>query len=539
LGNYEIDYDTAEFTIGRKSASVSPAAASKTYGDDDPGLGGELSGFLAADGVTAVYSRVPGEAVAGSPYAISAALSPAPVLANYEISYETAEFTIEKRAASVSPTPASKTYGDDDPALTGMLEGFLPSDDVTASYSRAPGEAVAGGPYAISASLAPAEMLGNYEISYGTAEFTIGRKPASVSPAAVSKTYGDEDPVLSGELEGFLAADGVTASYSRAPGESVADGPYAISAALSPAAALGNYEIGYDTAEFTINPRPITVRANDATKVYGDVHPLFSIALSQGTLAAGDTLVGLGMPLFGFEPASPTAAGIYPIDVSGLASSNYEIGYATGDDRGELTITKRPITVKAVAQTKILGAPDPQLTYAVTSGSLVVGDGFAGSLTRDPGETVGSYEIRQGDLTLGLNYTVSFVGAKLSILFAWNGFLQPINDTAHQTGSIQSTFRLGQTIPAKFVLRNVFGTTVQQATSPTFSRSGNLGQCEIGATLETIAEILTPDGGVVYSWDGSKYHYNWSTKGLTAGEYRIYANLADGTKRYVDICLTK
>ena len=44
---------------------------------------------------------------------------------------------------------------------------------------------------------------------------------------------------------------------------------------------------------------------------------------------------------------------------------------------------------------------------------------------------------------------------------------------------------------------------------------------------------------MAYSWNGSQYHYNWSTKGLTAGEYRIYANLADGTKRYVDICLTK
>jgi hypothetical protein len=44
---------------------------------------------------------------------------------------------------------------------------------------------------------------------------------------------------------------------------------------------------------------------------------------------------------------------------------------------------------------------------------------------------------------------------------------------------------------------------------------------------------------VTYAWDGSQYHYNWSTKGLTAGEYRIYANLADGTKQYVDICLAK
>ena len=43
----------------------------------------------------------------------------------------------------------------------------------------------------------------------------------------------------------------------------------------------------------------------------------------------------------------------------------------------------------------------------------------------------------------------------------------------------------------------------------------------------------------MYKWDGAQYHYNWSTKGLTAGEYRIFANLADGTKPYVDICLTK
>jgi hypothetical protein len=79
---------------------------------------------------------------------------------------------------------------------------------------------------------------------------------------------------------------------------------------------------------------------------------------------------------------------------------------------------------------------------------------------------------------------------------------------------------------------------VQQAAAPMFSRSGNLGTCDINATSDQ-AEAVTADPGMTYSWDGSKYHYNWSTKNLTAGEYRIYANLADGTKQYVDICLTK
>ena len=53
---------------------------SKVYGSADPALTGTLSGFLPADNVTAVYSRTTGETVLGSPYPISAVLSPAGVL---------------------------------------------------------------------------------------------------------------------------------------------------------------------------------------------------------------------------------------------------------------------------------------------------------------------------------------------------------------------------------------------------------------------------------------------------------------------------
>ena len=41
----------------------------------------------------------------------------------------------------------------------------------------------------------------------------------------------------------------------------------------------------------------------------------------------------------------------------------------------------------------------------------------------------------------------------------------------------------------------------------------------------------TPGGDTAFSWDGSQYHLNWSTKGLTAGLYRVSARLADGTTR--------
>src|SRR5581483_3487802 len=109
-------------TINQRNASVTPNAASKTYGDSDPTLTGTLSGFLPADGVTATYTRTAGENVGN--YTISATLAPPGVLGNYNITYNTANFTINQRNASVTPNAASKVYGDSDPPLTGTLSGF-------------------------------------------------------------------------------------------------------------------------------------------------------------------------------------------------------------------------------------------------------------------------------------------------------------------------------------------------------------------------------------------------------------------------------
>jgi hypothetical protein len=251
LANYTITSNTADFTIDKRVASVTPNAASKTYGDLDPAFSGTLTNFVAGDNVTATYSRTLGETVAGSPYTISAALvAPSTVLANYTITSNTADFTIDKRVASVTPNAASKTYGDLDPAFSGTLTNFVAADNVTATYSRTPGEFVAGTPYTISASLAPAGVLDNYTITSNTAPFAINRKAASVTPNAAGKAWGTADPVLTGTLLGFLSGDGVTAVYSRVAGE--AAGPYTISASLAPAAVLDNYAITSNTAPFTI-----------------------------------------------------------------------------------------------------------------------------------------------------------------------------------------------------------------------------------------------------------------------------------------------
>jgi hypothetical protein len=104
----------------------------------------------------------------------------------------------------------------------------------------------------------------NHLSSSDSKPFSIGQKAASVTPNAASKIEGQTDPALSGTLSGFVAADSVTASYSRTSGETV--GEYTISAVLSPASVLGNYDITYGTAKFTISAKPVVVAPVWTTK---------------------------------------------------------------------------------------------------------------------------------------------------------------------------------------------------------------------------------------------------------------------------------
>ena len=338
-----------------KSASVTPATAGKTYGETDPALTGTLTGFLPADGVTAVYSRTAGETVVGSPYTISAVLSPAGVLTNYDITYNTANFVIDKRAVTVTADAKSKTYGEADPALTYQItSGSLAfSDSFTGALTRVAGEDF--GIYAIrQGDLA---LNDNYVLSYVGADLAIGKKAASVTPAATGKTYGEADPALTGTLTGFLPADGVTAVYSRTAGETVVGSPYTISAVLSPAGVLTNYDITYNTANFAIDKRAVTITADAKSKSYGDADPALTHQITSGSLAFSDAFTGALTRVAGED------FGIYAIQQGDLAlNDNYVLSYVGAD----LAIGKIAASVTPAATGQSFGEADPALTGTLT-----------------------------------------------------------------------------------------------------------------------------------------------------------------------------
>jgi parallel beta-helix repeat protein len=125
--------------------------------------------------------------------------------------------TVNKKAAYVTPNAASKTLGQSDPSLTGVLNGFLPADNVTATYSRVAGETV--GTYTISAALgAQAGVLNNYNITYNTAVFTIVPAPTYtltiniVGNGTVAKSP-DQASYLDGTVVTLAATPGVGWSF--------------------------------------------------------------------------------------------------------------------------------------------------------------------------------------------------------------------------------------------------------------------------------------------------------------------------------------
>src|SRR5205085_2347001 len=295
LANYIITNHGANFTINARLATWTTNNNSKTYGDNDLDPLTTGSGdFLAADNVTASYRRATGESVAGSSYHITATLSAAAgVLANYIITNAGADFTINARPAAWTTNANSKTYGETDlnPLTTGSGD-FLAADNVTATYSRAAGETVVGGPYHITTTLnAAAGVLANYIITNAGASFTINVRPATWTTNPNSKTYGDNDPVpLTTGSGDFLAADNVTASYSRVAGESVAASPYHITATLNAATGvLANYIITNHGANFTINARPAIWTTNPNSKTYGDNDP-DPLTTGSGDFLAADNV---------------------------------------------------------------------------------------------------------------------------------------------------------------------------------------------------------------------------------------------------------
>ncbi len=264
----------------------------------------------------------------------------------------------------------------------------------------------------------------------------------------------------------------------------------------------------YVTDVFVV-ARPITVTANDQSKVYGQTDPALTYAYS-GILVGTDEFTGTLSRAVGED------VGWYAIEQGDLAlSSNYTLSYVGAD----LTITARPITVTANDQSKVYGEADPALTYSY-SGTLVGTDGFTGTLSRAVGEDVGGYAIEQGDLALSSNYTLSYVGADLTITAS------PITITANDQSKVY-----GEADPA----------LTYQITSGSLAGSdaftGELARQpgEVVGTYAIGQGTLTLNANYDLTYGGADLTITTRTLAVTAtGVHKVYDGTVDATVSLLD-----
>ena len=386
-------------TITQANASVTPNSGTKIYGSADPVLGGKLTGFVAGDNVTATYSRAAGANV-GS-YMISAVLSPTEALSNYNITYATAAFTITPASASVTPAAAGRTYGATDPTLTGTLTGFIASDNVAASYSRTAGSNA--GTYPISATLSPAAVLSNYNITYNTGVLTINPAAAAVTANPLSMTYGTAIPAATAAVTGVLPGDTLNYTVSLSAGTYPAVGTYPITVTVGSNA---NYNVTANNSQLTVNPATVTVAAAAQSKIYGTANPALTAAVT-GVPSSGATLN------YSLATTATVVSGVgtYPITVSIGSNPNYSVT----PSNGLLTVNQAVATVTPAAAGKTYGTVDPTLSGTLTG--FLVSDNVAASYSRTAGSNVGSYAINAvlSPAAVLSNYNITYNTAAFTI----------------------------------------------------------------------------------------------------------------------------
>jgi hypothetical protein len=238
------------------------------------------------------------------------------------------------------------------------------------------------------------------------------------TPASVTVSATSAGGTVTGSMS--LSVDGGTASTMALTNGSAVFNLGVLSAAthtLSASfAAQGNFLASSVVGAISVAQAPLTIAANNATRVYGAANPSFT-ATSSGFVKGDNAsmLIGILSCSTAATPASPV--GTYPVTCSGQSAANYSITYVPG----QLSVTPAPLTITANNVSRPYGQANPS-SFGVTYSGFVNGDtssSLSGALscttTAVQSSPVGTYPITCTGLTSS-NYAITFVPGTLTVI---------------------------------------------------------------------------------------------------------------------------
>ena len=242
---------------------------------------------------------------------------------NYAISYVSGILAVGQDLLTIAADNQSKIYGAALPAFTASYAGFVNGDTASVvtglqfSTTATVGSNV--GTYTITPFGATAA---NYLLAYVPGTLTINPAALTITANSASRLYGTGNPVFGASYAGFVNGDtsavisGLTIASAATAASNV--GSYAITPF---GAATANYTIGYVPGSLTINPAPLTVAADNATRAFDTANPVFTATISG--LVNGDSTVVVSGLTFSTPAVTTSPAGVYAIVPGGAEAANY------------------------------------------------------------------------------------------------------------------------------------------------------------------------------------------------------------------------
>jgi uncharacterized protein (TIGR03437 family) len=429
--NYNFTFVSGTLTVTKAALIVVANNQTRTYGTANPALTYTFAGFVNGD-TASVISGTPAlstSANSGSPvgaYPITVDVSSLSAV-NYSFTASDGALIVNKAALTVKADDAARTYGATNPTFTYTITGFVNGDtaSVVSGVPSLTTTAIASSPvgaYPISVSTSGLSAA-NYSFTSSDGTLTVNKAVLTIRADDKSKPYGAANPNFTYTFTGFVNGDSSavvsgTPSLTTTANASSAVGTYPISVDTSGLSAA-NYSFSASSGTLTVTKAALTVKADDASRIYGAANPAFTYTITG--FVNGDTAsVVSGAPSLTTTAIASSPVGAYPISVStsGLSAANYSFT-ASG---GTLTVNKAALTIRADDKSKPYGAALPAFTASYSG--FVNGDTAAvlsGSLnlatTATASSPAGAYSITASGVTAG-NYNISFAGGTLTITTA-------------------------------------------------------------------------------------------------------------------------
>ena len=310
----------------------------------------------------------------------------------------------------------------------------------------------------------------NYTIVTVPGVATVVPAPISVTVDNTTRLYGAANPQFTSTVTGAKNGETVTPSYVTSAQVTSPVGNYVVVPTIT-----GNYTItSAVNGIMTITPAPLSVVANNASRVFGAPNPPFTGTIT-GLQNADAITAAYSTPA---TAASPVGA--YPINVQlvdpGFKLSNYTVSI-TG---GTLTISQATLVVTAANASRIYGAANPVFTGTITG--LHPGDNITATYASaaTAASPIGVYPIVPTLVDPGgllVNYTVSVVNGTLTVSTA--PLTVTITNANRVYGSVNPTFKgtisglvNGDSITATYSSVGVTAPVGTYRISPTYTDPG-------------------------------------------------------------------